>query len=62
MRRRSVQDPKRKGKPTGNREMEIMFAERGDPVGLLAEPENEADENAIAVYAKTGVKLGYVSA
>ena len=55
-------NPKRKGKPTGNREMEIMFAERGDPVDLLAEPENKADENAIAVYAKTGVQLGYVSA
>jgi hypothetical protein len=55
-------NPKRKGKPTGNREMEIMFAERGDPVDLLAEPESKADENAIAVYAKTGVQLGYVSA
>ena len=56
------ENPKRKGRPSGHRKMEIMFAERGDPVGLEHEPENKADENAIAVYAKTGVQLGYVNA
>ncbi|WBO21995.1 HIRAN domain-containing protein [Sphingomonas abietis] len=55
-------NPKRKGEPTGNREMEIMFTEPGDVVSLRAEPENTADANAIAVYAKTGVQIGYISA
>ncbi len=58
---RDSRNPERKGKPTGNREMEILFVGRGDPVDHLAEPENETDENAIAVYAKTGVQLGYIS-
>ncbi|WBO22317.1 HIRAN domain-containing protein [Sphingomonas abietis] len=55
-------NPKRKGEPTGNREMEIMFTEPGDVVARRAEPENTADANAIAVYAKTGVQIGYISA
>jgi len=55
-------NPRRKGQPTGNREMEIMFAKRGDPVELRPEPENKADEAAIAVYSKGGVQIGYISA
>jgi hypothetical protein len=55
-------NPKRKGQPTGSREMEIMFTERGQPVELRPEPGNKADASAIAVFAKTGIQLGYVSA
>ena len=55
-------NPKRKGQPTGSREMEIMFTERGQPVELRPEPGNKADANAIAVFARTGIQLGYVSA
>lgn len=55
-------NPKRKGQPTGSREMEIIFAARGDTVTLKAEPENKHDENAIAVYSPQGVQMGYVSA
>jgi hypothetical protein len=55
-------NPKRRGKPTGSREMEIMFTERGHTVDLRPEPENKADHYAIAVYAKTGIQIGYVSA
>lgn len=53
---------KRKGQPTGSREMEIRFAERGDPVELRPEPENKHDQNAIAVYSMQGVQMGYVAA
>jgi hypothetical protein len=55
-------NPKRKGQPTGAREMEILFAARGDPVTLTPEPENKHDENAIAVYSQGEVQIGYVSA
>lgn len=55
-------NPKRKSRPTGSREMEIMFTERGRAVDLRPEPENKHDRNAIAVYARTGIQLGYVSA
>lgn len=56
------ENPRRKGQPTGSREMEIRFAERGTPVELRAEPNNPADQNAIAVYSREGVQMGYVSA
>lgn len=55
-------NPRRKGQPTGSREMEIVFAARGDRVELRPEPENKHDQNAIAVYSKEGVQMGYVSA
>lgn len=55
-------NPKRKGQPTGSREMEIMFTERGQPLELRPEPGNKADASAIAVFANTGIQLGYVSA
>lgn len=55
-------NPRRKGQPTGSREMEIMFAGRGDPVELRPEPENKHDQNAIAVYSTEGVQMGYISA
>lgn len=55
-------NPRRKGQPTGNREMEIMFAHHGDPVILMPEPTNQQDQNAVAVYSKDGVQMGYVSA
>jgi len=37
----------------------IKTLERGDELTLIAEPENEYDENAIAIYYED-VKLGYV--
>ena len=55
-------NPRRKGQPTGNRETEIMFCARGEPVTLRPEPENKHDVNAIAVYSSQGVRMGYVSA
>lgn len=34
----------------------------GDPVELRAEPQNPADENAVAVYSIEGVQMGYIPA
>jgi hypothetical protein len=34
----------------------------GDPVELRLEPENPADENAVAVYSVEGVQMGYIPA
>ncbi|WP_332720752.1 HIRAN domain-containing protein [Sphingomonas sp. ZT3P38] len=34
----------------------------GDPIELRREPENVADERAIAVYSDRGIQLGYLSA
>lgn len=49
-----------KGKsPT--RRFEIALCAPGDPLELRPEPENPADEHAIAVYSERGVQLGYIS-
>lgn len=49
-----------KGKsPT--RRFEIALCAPGDPLELRPEPENPADEHAIAVYSERGVQMGYIS-
>lgn len=49
-----------KGKsPT--RRFEIALCAPGDLLELRPEPENPADEHAIAVYSERGVQLGYIS-
>lgn len=48
-----------KGKsPT--RFFEIAVCHPGDPVDLRLEPENPADEHAVAVYSERGVQMGYI--
>ena len=49
-----------KGKSPGRR-FEIALCAPGDPLELRPEPENPADEHAIAVYSERGVQIGYVS-
>jgi len=55
-------NPRRKGKPTGKRQSEILLCEPGDPVTLEHEPKNKHDRNAIAVYSSRGVQMGYIVA
>jgi hypothetical protein len=55
-------NPRRKGQPTGDRQMEILLCEPGEAVTLKHEPTNKADQNAIAVYSAREVQIGYVSA
>lgn len=50
---------KRKG-PT--RRFAIELCEPGDEIELRPEPDNEADEHAIAVYSTTGDQMGYLPA
>jgi len=49
-----------KGKSPGRR-FEIALCAPGDPLELRPEPDNPADEHAIAVYSERGVQLGYIS-
>ncbi|WP_454798558.1 HIRAN domain-containing protein [Novosphingobium lindaniclasticum] len=49
-----------KGKSPGRR-FEIALCAPGDPLELRPEPDNPADEHAIAVYSDRGVQLGYIS-
>ncbi|MFC0204703.1 HIRAN domain-containing protein [Novosphingobium soli] len=49
-----------KGKMPGRR-FEIALCAPGDPLVLRPEPDNPADEHAIAVYSERGVQIGYVS-
>ncbi|PTD19924.1 hypothetical protein CV103_12100 [Sphingomonas fennica] len=51
--------PNRRG-PT--RRFEIAICAPGDPVDLLAEPNNPADPRAVAVFSARGVQLGYITA
>ena len=53
---------RRKGRPTGDRQMEITLCEPGDPVMLEHGPKNEHDQNSIAVYSSRGVQIGYIVA
>lgn len=50
-----------KGKSPGRR-FEIAVCAPGDPVQLVHELKNPADENAIAVLSERGVQLGYLTA
>ena len=45
-----------------NRRFEMLLCKRGEPVRLLLEPKNQADERAIAVLSTRGVQLGYLTA
>jgi hypothetical protein len=55
-------NPRRKGRPTGDRQMEILLCAPGDPVVLEPEPDNPHDRHAIAVYSERGVQMGYIVA
>lgn len=52
-------DHPNKGKMPARR-FEIALCSPGDPIELRPEPENPADEHAIAVYSERGVQLGYI--
>ncbi len=43
------------------RRFEIALCAPGDLLELRPEPENPADEHAVAVYSERGVQLGYIS-
>jgi hypothetical protein len=45
----------------GNRRFEMAMCSHGEPVSLVREPKNKADENAIAVLSARGVQLGYLN-
>lgn len=51
--------PNRKG-PT--RRFEIALMRAGEPVDLVREPRNPADQRAVAVFSRRGVQLGYLTA
>lgn len=44
-----------------NRRFEILLCKPGDPVELRAEPDNPADEHAVAVFSERGIQIGYIS-
>lgn len=44
------------------RRFEIAICRPGDPVELIPEPKNPADERAVAVFSERGVQLGYLTA
>ena len=46
---------------TGNAEL-LAGLPLGEPLDLIAEPENKFDKNAIRVVAESGEKLGYIPA
>lgn len=54
-----VDYPNKKG-PTRRFAVELLSP--GDPVKLLQEPNNPADENAIAVYSADDIQVGYLPA
>lgn len=45
-----------------DRRFEIAICEPGESIELLPEPANPADPQAIAVYSKRGIQIGYVRA
>jgi hypothetical protein len=45
-----------------NRRFEIAMCKPGEEIELRPEPRNKADPNAIAVYSKRGVQIGYLRA
>lgn len=52
--------PNKKRGPT--RRFAIELLRPGDAVELRLEPENPADENAVAIYSSDGLQMGYVPA
>lgn len=44
------------------RRFAVELLQPGDPIELRPEPDNPADENAIAVYSIEGVQMGYLPA
>ena len=53
---------RRRGKPTGNRQTEILMSEPGEAVTLMPDHRNPHDANAIAVFSSRGVQMGYIVA
>lgn len=53
-------DNRVKAKSKKNRRFEIMLCKPGDPVELRPEPNNPADEHAIAVFSERDVQIGYL--
>lgn len=51
-----------KGRKAPSRRFAIELCEPGDPIELRPEPENEYDENAIAVFSNEGIQMGYLPA
>jgi len=45
-----------------DRRREISWCAAGEPVTLQLEPNNPADERAVAVYSARGIQLGYLTA
>jgi hypothetical protein len=45
-----------------NRRSEAMMTLPGAPIGLVPEPKNRHDPNAIAVFSPQGVQIGYLNA
>lgn len=50
-----------KNKPVP-RKFEIEMCSPGEPIQLVPEPNNPADERAIAVYSVRGIQIGYLTA
>jgi hypothetical protein len=44
------------------RRFELAMCIPGEPVELLPEPKNPADEHAIAVFSFRGIQIGYITA
>lgn len=51
-----------KGRKAPTRRFAIELCAPGDEIELRQEPDNPADENAIAVYAMDGIQMGYLPA
>ena len=51
-----------KGKKAPARRFAIELCEPGDEIILVPEPDNPADENAIAVFSADNVQMGYLPA
>lgn len=49
-------------KAKSNRRYEILLCKPGDPVTLVPEPDNPADDCAVAVYSERGIQIGYLPA
>lgn len=49
-------------KSKSNRRMELLLCGPGEPVELRREPKNPHDANAVAVFSRRGVQMGYLSA
>ena len=45
-----------------NRRFEILLCAPGEAIGLVPEPKNPADPNAVAVFSARGVRIGYLTA